>query len=368
MRARRRGLSVRVKLALSYAGFLTLAGAALFVVGLLMLRYVPTGVILERASGQWVPDRDDLIEVFVKYTWWALLALAVVGLVGGWLLAGRMLAPLTRITGVVRSADGGSLDRRISLPGRHDELTELADAFDGMLDRIQRTVDEERRFAANASHELRTPHAVIRTIVEVARADPDGRDVDEVLSRIAITNDRAIASTEALLDLARATRADLDIGPVDLEALVGEIVSETDAVAAASGRTPTTLPELHLDLHPATALGSAPLIRQLVANLVSNAVRHNLASGGSVDIATYSPPEGAVLEVSNTGAVLRAELAATLTEPFVRAAGRVRQSGDDGVGLGLTIAAAIVRTHGGTMRLTAPSTGGLSVRVVLPAS
>ena len=144
--------------------------------------------------------------MFVRYAWWAMGLLVVFGLVGGWLLAGVVLRPLDRITDAARRARDGDLDHRVALPGRRDELTDLADTLDAMLDRVEHTIDEERRFAANASHELRTPHAIIRTMVEVAQADPAGRDVDAVLERIGATNDRAIASTEALLTLARVGR------------------------------------------------------------------------------------------------------------------------------------------------------------------
>src|SRR5687767_4992589 len=138
------GLSVRVKLTLSYAGFLTIAGIALFAVGFLLLRYVPEGAVYV-VGGGWAPNRTNLVEVFVRYAWWALGLLVVFGLIGGWLLAGRMLQPLDRITDAARRARDGSLDHRIAMPGPRDELTELADAFDAMLGRVQHSLDEERR-------------------------------------------------------------------------------------------------------------------------------------------------------------------------------------------------------------------------------
>ena len=215
------GLSVRIKLTLSYAGFLVVAGIALFAVGFLLLRFVPEGSLTVDGGG-FAPNRTNLVEVFVRYAWWAMGLLVVFGLVGGWLLAGVVLRPLDRITDAARQARDGHLDHRVSLPGSRDELTDLADTFDAMLDRVQHTIDEERRFAANASHELRTPHAIIRTMVEVAQADPDGRDVDVVLQRIGATNERAIASTEALLMLARVGRGGaLEMSAVDLASVVG---------------------------------------------------------------------------------------------------------------------------------------------------
>lgn len=355
---RRAGLSVRVKLTLSYAGFLVVAGVAIFVVGFLLLRFVPEGN-LTLPGGSWGPNRRDLLEVFVRYAGWAMGLLVVFGLVGGWVLAGILLRPLDRITAVARRARDGDLDQRVRLPGRRDELTDLADTFDAMLARVQRTIEEERRFAANASHELRTPHAIIRTMVEVAQADPDGRDVDVLLERIGRTNDRAIASTEALLTLARLQRGVvLERSPVDLAAVAGAAVAEVRADAAARGI------RLETSLAPAVVSGDAVLLEQLAANLLQNAVLHNV-DGGWVQVAVSSPGE---LIVRNSGARLDPDVAATLIEPFVRGSGRARGAGDhDGSGLGLAIVASIVRAHDGFLSLAALPEGGLQVRVRLPA-
>ena len=165
------GLSVRLKLTLSYAGFLMLAGALLLaVVWVFLLRYVPDRPII--ALG-FIPNRSDLLRAFAPRAAIALGFLLVFGLLGGWLLAGRMLAPLTRITDATRTAATGSLSHRIRLPGRNDEFRELADAFDTMLARLETHVAEQQRFAANASHELRTPLAITQTLLDVARNDLD---------------------------------------------------------------------------------------------------------------------------------------------------------------------------------------------------
>lgn len=358
--ARPPGLSVRVRLALSYAAFLVVAGVATFVVGFLLLRFVPEGDV-QVFGGGFAPNRSDLLEVFVRYAWWAMAGLVLFGLVGGWVLAGLVLRPLDRITDAARRARDGSLDHRIHLPGSRNELTELADAFDAMLDRVQHTIDEERRFAANASHELRTPHTIVRTLVEVAQADPGGRDVDELLRRIGATNDRAIATTEALLDLARVGRGgDLAKSPVELTRLAREAIEETATDAAAADV------RIETDLKPATATGNPTLLARLVGNLVRNAVVHNLP-GGRVLVATSDVPGGAALAVVNTGERIDPATAGTLIEPFVRGAGRTRgRGGAQGAGLGLAIVAAIVRAHGGTLEVIARPEGGLQVRVVLP--
>lgn len=354
------GMSVRIKLALSYAGLVIVAGIALFAVGFLLLRFVPDGN-LTLTQGGYVPNRSDLLEVFVRYAWWAIAGLVAFGLVGGWVLAGIVLRPLDRITNAARRARDGSFAHRISLPGSRDELTDLADAFDAMLDRVQRTIDEERRFAANASHELRTPHAIIRTMVEVAQADPSGRDVDALLARIATTNDRAIATTEALLALARAGRDGLDTGSVDLAQLAAESIDELRADAAARGiRIHTTTP-------PTVVTGDRTLLARLVANLVGNAVVHNLTEGEVWVSTAPARAGGGEITVSNTGAPVDAALAPTLVEPFVRGSGRARGAGaPDGSGLGLAIAAAVVRAHGGSLDVMPRAEGGLTVRASLP--
>jgi two-component system sensor histidine kinase VanS len=191
-------LSVRLKLTLSYAGFLMLAGAVLLVAGYFSLsRGVHPGVVFM------VRSHADLLREFAPTAAIVLAFLLVFGLVGGWLLAGRMLAPLTRITDATRMAATGSLSHRIQLEGRKDEFRELADTFDTMLARLEAHVAEQQRFAANASHELRTPLAITQTLLDVARNDPN-RDTGELVDRLHAVNTRAIDLTEALLLLSRA--------------------------------------------------------------------------------------------------------------------------------------------------------------------
>src|SRR5262249_51961496 len=182
------GLSVRLKLTLSYAGFLMLAGALLFaIVWVIVLRYQPA--VGTSPAGPLV--RSDLLRSIATSAAALMAFLLVFGLVGGWLLAGRMLAPLTRITAATRMAANGSLSHRIRLPGRSDEFRELADAFDAMLARLEAHVAEQQRFAANASHELRTPLAITQTLLDVARNDPNG-DTGELVDRLHTVNTRAI--------------------------------------------------------------------------------------------------------------------------------------------------------------------------------
>jgi two-component system sensor histidine kinase VanS len=214
------GPSVRLKLTLSYAGFLMVAGFLLLaVVWVFLLRYVPERI--DTNLGPFVPNRSDLQRAFVPKAAAMLAFLLVFGLVGGWLLAGAMLAPLSRITNATRLAANGSLSHRIQLEGREDEFRELADAFDTMLARLEALVAEQQRFAANASHELRTPLAITQTLLDVARQDPN-RDPAELVERLHYINTRAIDLTEALLLLSRADQRAFTGELVDLSLLAEE--------------------------------------------------------------------------------------------------------------------------------------------------
>src|SRR5881227_1117683 len=214
------GLSVRLKLTLSYAGFLMLAGAVLLTAGYFSLsRGVHPGVIFL------VESHAALLRYFAPIAAVVMTFLLVFGLLGGWLLAGRMLAPLSRITDATRMAADGSLSHRIQLPGRSDEFRELADAFDSMLARLEAHVAEQQRFAANASHELRTPLAITQTLLDVARKDPN-RDTDKLIDRLHIVNTRAVELTEALLVLSRADQRSFTRARLDLS-LIAEEATET---------------------------------------------------------------------------------------------------------------------------------------------
>lgn len=359
MRERPRGLSVRLKLTLSYAAFVVIVAVVVFALGYLSLRFIPDGNLATEAGG-FAPRRVDLQAVYVRYAWWSLLGLAGIGLVGGWFVAGWMLRPLTRVTDVARRVRDGSLTQRVALPGRGDELTDLADAFDDMLDRVARTIEAERRFAANASHELRTPHAVMRTMLEVARADPDGRDIGTLLARLEETNERAIGLTEALLRLSRAAHgAALAHEPVDLGALVDRVAADLRP-SADSGCV-----RMRASTAPVSVIGDGVLLEQLVANLVRNAIVHNVPQG-FVDLQVVASADRGAIVVENSGTVIDPAIVDALVEPFVRARQRVRASEADGQGLGLAIADAIVRVHDGRLTMRAREGGGLRVEASLP--
>jgi two-component system sensor histidine kinase VanS len=356
-------VSVRLKLTLSYAGFLMVAGALLLAaVWVFLLRHVPDrATLIVPGAGQVTgvfPVRSSLLHFFAPRAAAVLALLLVFGLVGGWILAGRMLAPLARITDATRTAAAGSLAHRIRLPGRRDEFRELADAFDAMLARLEAHVAEQRRFAANASHELRTPLAITRTLLDVAREDP-GRGRDELVERLHAVNTRAIDLTEALLLLSRGDRVTHE--RVDLS-LIAEEAAETLLPLAEQRRI-----TLDVTGGAAPASGSPELLSRMVTNLVQNAIVHNLPAGGTVTVGTEAHGDTSVLRVENTGRRLPAELVPTLTEPFQRGTERVRTEEHAGAGLGLAIVRSIVRAHGGALDLAPGPTGGLVVTVRLPA-
>jgi len=361
-------LTVRLKLTLSYAGFLMLTGALMLAAAWFagqpgqsfdfLLRYIPDGVI--STLGGFVPGNDSfLLRAFAPAAAIVLAFLLVFGLLGGWVLAGRMLAPLTRITDATRMAANGSLSHRIRLPGRKDEFRELADAFDTMLARLEAQVAEQQRFAANASHELRTPLAVTQTLLDVARNDLN-RDTSELVDRLHVVNTRAIDLTEALLLLSRADQRSFTREHVDLSLIAEEAIETLLPLAEERGLT------LETSGHITPTIGSHALLLQLTTNLVQNAIVHNLPEQGTVWVTTGVHTKSVVVTVENTGEKLTPQLVSTLVEPFLRGTERLRTE-HAGVGLGLAIVKSITQAHDGTLTLTPRAAGGLRVTVRLPA-
>ncbi len=349
------GPSVRLQLTLSYAGFLVLAGVIMIAAVWVFLlpqvyRRIPGAPVI-------VGDNYTLVRAFAPAAGIVLVFMLLFGLLGGWILAGRILTPLTRITEATRLAANGSLAHRIQLPGRRDEFRELADGFDIMLARLEAHVAEQRRFAANASHELRTPLAVTQTLLDVASHDPSP-DTDELVERLSVVNTRAIELTEALLLLGRTNRHSFSTELVDLSLIAEEATETLLPFAEQQGVTVETSGEL------APAIGSHALLLQMTTNLVHNAIVHNVREHGTVRVTTASLPTAVTLTVENTGPTLAPQLVSTLTEPFQRGARRTR-TGHPGVGLGLAIVKSIVEAHDGTLTVRPRPGGGLSVTVQL---
>jgi two-component system, OmpR family, sensor histidine kinase VanS len=306
-----------------------------------------------------VESHGDLLRDFAPIAAIVMGFLLVFGLVGGWFLAGRMLAPLTPITDATRMAAKGSLSHRIELTGRQDEFHELADSFDAMLARLEAHVAEQQRFAANASHELRTPLAITQTLLDVARKDLNGNS--ELISRLRDVNSRAIDLTEALLLLSRAGERSFAREPVDLSLIAEEAAETLLPLAERRGLTIETSGQ------PTPTVGSYALLLQMATNLVHNAIVHNVPERGAVWVATGAHGQAAVLTVENTGDQLASQSVSTLVEPFLRGSERTRRD-HAGVGLGLTIVQSITQAHDGTLTLASRDEGGLRATVELPVA
>jgi two-component system sensor histidine kinase VanS len=307
-----------------------------------------------------VESHGALLRYFAPIAAVVMAFLLVFGLLGGWILAGRMLAPLTRITDATRVAANGSLSHRIELEGRQDEFRELADCFDAMLARLEAHVAEQQRFAANASHELRTPLAITQTLLDVARKDPSG-DTVELVDRLHAVNSRAIDLTEALLLFSRSDQRSFSRDHVDLSLVAEEAIETLLPLAEKRGVTVETAGAA------AHTIGSHALLLQLAANLVHNAIVHNLPQRGSVWVTTSVRSNRSLLTIENTGENLAPEIVASLAEPFQRGTQRIRTD-HAGVGLGLAIVKSITQAHDGTLTLATRPGGGLRATVELPAA
>jgi signal transduction histidine kinase len=308
--------------------------------------------VFDGARGQ----RQATLDQLLRYSLATLAAATLLAAAGGWVVAGRVLRPVHRITAAARDASEDRLAARVALTGPRDELRELADTFDAMLDRLQTAFESRRRFIANAGHELRTPLTVMRAAVDVVLAKPEptrdeligmGREV-----RAAVSHAQALI--DALLTMARTDRGRFGREEVDLATVTEDAI---DATASAAGTT-----RLHRSLGPAPTSGDPILLERLAANLVDNAVRYN-RPGGAVWISTATVGSRAVLTVDNTGPLVAPEAVDQLFEPFRRLRER---AGEDGFGLGLAIVASIAAAHGGGATAGARPEGGLRVTVSLP--
>jgi signal transduction histidine kinase len=292
-----------------------------------------------------------------------LVVVMVVAVVVGWLVAGRLLAPLQRITAAARRLSVANLHERLTLDGPRDELRELAETFDAMLDRLDAAFTSQRRFVADASHELRTPLSIIRAELDVTLSDPDAtpeelREMGQAIREAAGRSERLIDGllALALADSGVAVRTDEQ---VDLAELAGQALAEQGDLVRARGLRVTS------HLRPAPLTGDRALLERLVANLVDNAVRHN-QDDGWLSVSTGPDRHGPVLRVANGGPALRSDQVEPLFEPFRRAS-RDRTGSGRGVGLGLAIVRSITAAHHGAVSARAGDGGGLEVTVRLPA-
>ncbi|SMQ73186.1 two-component system, OmpR family, sensor histidine kinase VanS [Plantibacter sp. VKM Ac-1784] len=366
--ARPTWMTARVKLTATYAAFTVMTGLiALIVINVIIWRFPSYPLAPAGDSRQiYAISRGEIRDSLINYSMLALIAMAVIGTGVGWIVAGRVLRPLRDLNAAVRAAAEGSLDHRIAMTGRRDEFRELADRFDDMLARLEQSFLTQKRFAANASHELRTPLATMKMLIEVAQADPEGRDVDRALRRLHETNERGIAIVEALLQLNQLDRRPLVTSPVDLASVARDASQLISPEAADAGIT------ISSTLRSSSVRGNRVLLQQLLTNLLSNAVRYNRGADGWVSVWVGPDPHApgrAVVVVSNSGPLLDEAEVARFVEPFDRRDARMARAAgrDRGNGLGLTLGARIVELHGGSLRLAPLPAGGLEVTVLLPA-
>jgi len=316
----------------------------------------PTGSIAVLDPNQ--RNADLRVLAFVSVV--ALAIMAVISIALGWWIAGRVVRPLRTITTAARDISATNLHRRLALDGPDDEFKELGDTFDGLLGRLEQSFQSQRQFVANASHELRTPLARLKTLVQVALADPNAS-----LESLRAAHERVLASEEqlermieALLSLASSERALDRREPVDLATVTGEVIADRQPEIERRGL------QLNATLDAARAEGNTQLLERLVANLLDNAIRHNIV-GGRVDVMTATTARGVVLSVANDGPVIGAEELDRLQRPFQRL-GAERVNRGDGHGLGLSIVHAISCAHGAIVVVQSRPDGGLEVEVRFP--
>jgi signal transduction histidine kinase len=391
-RLRPRHWTIRGRLTILYGGLFFVAGAALLALMYLLVLEIldartpgnrdAAGVLsrLRAVNGQLPANeladafRDSnralRTEVLDSLLTQGAIALVCVGLVAsafGWLLAKRALQPVHRITDTAQriagsDTAGGGLHERIKITGPRDEVTELATTFNAMLERLDRSFDGQHRFIANASHEMRTPLAVKRALIEVTisrpNTSPDARRLGEMLLETNARHERLI---DGLLTLADSETELTDRSPIDLADVAEHVLHQLDGQAQESG---VDIRQAVLD--PAPVVGDAVLVERLTQNLVENAIRHN-HPGGWVTVATGSADGRSTVTVSNTGPEVRAYEIEVLFQPF-RRLDRERTAGERGFGLGLSIARAISRAHGGEISAVPRAEGGLDVTVSLPGA
>jgi signal transduction histidine kinase len=311
--------------------------------------------IVERAQRA---ERREALATVRRQSLWALLVMTGGALALGWLISGRVLDPIRRITAHAQTSSASTLDQRIQFEGPPDELKELADTFDAMLDRLQAAFRAQQNFAAEASHEIRTPLAIIRAEADLMKAAPDAAPEDRERADAILT---AVLRSERLIDgllaLTRSESTLLHGEPVDLADLTGDVVGEHLIEASEAQVT------IDLDQEQAPVEGDPALLSRMIANLVQNAIRYN-QPGGTASVSVRRLDRQAELVVENTGEPISQEQIDDLFRPFVR--GEWARRNRAGFGIGLSVVQSVARAHQGTVRATPGPAGGLRVEVRLP--
>jgi len=374
--------TIRLRLTLFYSGLFLVSAAALLAITYLLVRFTFHAASLHTYSAtkprprsgpplahlpspaslqaQAARQRNADLNQLLKVSGAALVLMALASVALGWLVARRVLRPLRTITAAARDVSSASLHRRLALAGPRDELKELADTFDGLLGRLERSFQSQRQFVANASHELRTPLTLERALLEAALTEPEPtaesfRTTCERLLAATTQQDRLI---EALLPLATSERGIDRWDPMDLAVLAEQVLTSRRSGAERLGV------RVEATLAPALASGDPDLAERLVANLIDNALRYNIP-GGWAGLVTGTDAGQATVKVSNTGPAVPAEELQELFQPF-RRLGNGRTRHRDGHGLGLSIVSAIATAHRAALDARARPGGGLDVEVRFP--
>jgi signal transduction histidine kinase len=313
-------------------------------------------LVVDRANGALTTQRSRSLSTLLTWSGVALAAMALISILLGWLLAGRALRPLRTMSSRARRITEENLHERLSGDTQDDELGELANTFDGVLARLERAFEAQKRFVANASHELRTPVTLERVLLETALANPDAdaTQLRQTCERVLASTEQQQQMIEALLALARSQGGtDVD-APVDLADLAQDAITlrehRFDDITVAA------------DLHPAPLNGDPALLERLIANLIDNAIIHNLAEDGWITVETGNQKAGSWLRVSNSGAEVPEAMVSEIFEPFRRIGGE-RTATATGLGLGLSIVQAIAEVHGAAIEASPVQGGGLRVEV-----
>lgn len=347
-------MSARLRITLFAAFVFTGAALVVLAAAYVVVRNFPVYPLTENN----LPSRQELLNAMIGIAGTATMFVIVFGCCAAWLSADLLLRPLERVRLTAMRAADGDLTGRVGIRS-HDEIGRLAASFDTMLDRLEQAVDAQRRFAANAAHELRTPLSVVRTVAEVARSAPD-RDPQEALRRIIVTNDRAIETCEALLELADVNGVAMARADTELRAVIEAAVDDVGPALLTA--------RVAVDLTGAAVAVrcDARLVRQAVRNLLDNAARHGDAGTGTLTVS--SSRRDVRIRVENAGPELDPSVVCRLVEPFLRAEGRttggLERTGGHGLGLALADRVAVV--HGGTLVLEPRTGGGLVAELRLP--
>jgi signal transduction histidine kinase len=316
--------------------------------------------IVARAAAQAAQQHAAAVNQLLASSAVALAAMTLLSVALGWVVAGRVLRPLRAMTAATRQISEDNLAERLTLPGPADELKDLADTIDGLLARLQAAFDAQRQFVANASHELRTPLTLTRTLLQTVLTDPHPtvasfRDTCQEVLEAGTEQENMI---EALLTLARSQRGLDHRDPVDLAATTSNVLHARQPDAAQRGIV------ISADVSTAPVLGDPQLLQRLAANLIDNAVRHNI-DGGRIDIQVTSTSGRVTLSIANTGPVIPAVQITRLLQPFQRLTPG-RHSNGEGAGLGLSIATAIAKAHNAILTINPRPRGGLDIQVGFP--